>query len=157
MQVVIFISQVLSIVTLCVIAFIVYHSIKAARMGKAKVNDLIKDKAFMKLMREADLEHSKYEPDELLENWQNGYVISLKTYLQLMFESIYSFHYPLNKLDVHAAILVVNEMQVIKEMNIRFYLKDQDPIHYKPYIYIYDQGTKKEWSAEPHNNEKLYQ
>ena len=101
----------------------------------------------MKLMREADLEPSKYEPDELIETWQQGFAIALNQFLIKKwdnFSRVGSFSIPSIEHDLKA----INELQVIQEMNIRFFLLQPDSKHLSYWLFIQDLKTRLQWEVK---------
>lgn len=87
------------------------------------------------------------EPDTLIENWQEGYVIGLKTYLESTLRSFEKIHVPKDLYDIplQQSIDMINKFSVIREMKLSFYLASPDAIHYKPWICIMDNDTERQW------------
>lgn len=128
MKIIVLISEILAIVLLLVIAYIMTLAwkgrLEALKTVKAGIDQLT----------------SQHEPDELIETWQEGYVIGIKDLL----DSYAARNEPMIVWMVNEA----NNLTVIKKMGLKFYLYPADVHFYKPYIYIHDENKKRQWEAK---------
>ncbi|HMG16074.1 MAG TPA: hypothetical protein VK590_11540 [Saprospiraceae bacterium] len=105
--------------------------------------------ALKKWLPSPNIDKGLHEPDTLIETWQDGYVISLKTFFQKLLDDISSKNNLNHKIEaLDTLLLFANEMQVIKEMKLSFFVAMPDAHNYHAWICVLDNNTKEEWKAK---------
>ena len=147
MEVVIIIAEVLALIILVVVAYIMTLAWKSRKVAIQTVKEGIDS---------LNSSPGIPEPDTLIETWQEGYIIGLKTYLEKLLAFQLRTH---SRIVMHQVmqkdIDFINDFRVVKEMGLTFFLNEADAKHRSVYIYVHDTNTKRQWETKPYHHDKI--